>query len=139
MDEEKVWYEAGLAFECQECGCCCTGEPGYIWVSEEEILHLADRLGIDFEAFENRFVKKVGRRKSLIELPNGDCIFFDRFQRRCKVYEERPIQCRTWPFWSSNLENLEEWEKISRSCKGCNRGAVVPLEEIQKRKGLRKM
>lgn len=139
MEENKVWYEAGLAFTCQECGCCCTGEPGYIWVSSDEILRLADRMEMDFETFEDRFVKKVGRRKSLIELPNGDCIFFDRFHRRCQIYSQRPIQCRTWPFWSSNLATQEDWENTSRSCKGCNRGEIVPLEEIQRRVEMRKM
>ena len=132
--KKELWYQDGLAFECKECGCCCTGAPGYVWVTNLEIDTLAARLNMDADAFERRFVKKVGRKKSLIDLPNGDCILFDHIRRNCRVYEDRPIQCRTWPFWSSNLESEETWLRTSLQCPGCNRGAVIPLSEILERK-----
>ena len=31
------WYADGLRFECTQCGDCCSGEPGYVWVDEDEI------------------------------------------------------------------------------------------------------
>ncbi|MDO4575054.1 MAG: YkgJ family cysteine cluster protein [Planctomycetia bacterium] len=125
------WYSNGLKFTCRECGQCCTGEPGYVWVSDDEITTLAEYLGMEPAAFEDRFVRCVGHQKSLIEFPNGDCVFFDTFHQNCKVYALRPVQCRTWPFWDSNLESEEAWDETSRRCKGCNRGKRHTVEEIE--------
>ena len=43
---EKVWYEQGLRFTCTTCGNCCTGGPGYVWVTDEEVDRLAAHLGL---------------------------------------------------------------------------------------------
>lgn len=134
-----AWYDAGLQFECQECGGCCTGAPGYVWVSEDEIECLADRFGLTKEDFEAKFVREIGTRKSLIEFINGDCVFYDRFHTNCKIYRDRPVQCRTWPFWDCNLKDEAAWENASRGCKGCNRGKLYTVEEIEARKNEREM
>jgi uncharacterized protein len=130
---EKPWYSAGLRFECQACGGCCTGDPGYVWVDPEEIVALARALAFPKLDFEQRLVRTIGRKKSLREFPNGDCVIFDTEKRGCRAYEARPAQCRTWPFWASNLESLESWEDTALQCPGCNMGDVVPLEDIEKR------
>ena len=75
------WYRDGLAFSCTRCGACCTGAPGYVWVSPEEIDRLAEFRGETVEQFAAKFVRRVGDRYSLIEKPGGDCIFWDK-QRR---------------------------------------------------------
>jgi len=80
--------------------------------------------------FVRKFVRQVGVRKSLVELPNGDCVFFDRPSRRCRVYAHRPRQCRTWPFWESNLKTPEAWEQTCEVCPGCGQGELVPAESI---------
>ena len=41
MAEELPWYHEGLSFTCSQCGDCCTGAPGYVWVNNEEIAALA--------------------------------------------------------------------------------------------------
>ena len=38
---KKPWYADGLQFECTQCGDCCTGAPGYVWVNKSEIEALA--------------------------------------------------------------------------------------------------
>ncbi|MDO4551476.1 MAG: YkgJ family cysteine cluster protein [Planctomycetia bacterium] len=135
-DPAELWYRDGLKFECCGCGSCCTGSPGYVWVNEEEIDALAQHFQLSSAEFEEIYVRKVGRRKSLREFQNYDCVFFDRFFKNCKIYLLRPRQCRTWPFWNSNLETEDDWDTISRRCPGCNRGETIPLEEILKRKSL---
>jgi Fe-S-cluster containining protein len=127
----KPWYHEGLRFKCKGCGHCCTGEPGYVYVAKSEIEALAATLGLEVPQFEEAFVRPVGRRKSLIELPNGDCIFFDNVTRRCRVYQARPQQCRTWPFWESNLRTPGAWERACRACPGSGRGPLVPHERIE--------
>ena len=100
---ELPWYHEGLKFTCTQCGDCCTGAPGFVWVNQAEIDAMAAKLGLETDEFERRFVRKVGIRRSLTEYPDGDCILLDPQTRKCSVYEARPRQCRTWPFWDSNL------------------------------------
>lgn len=132
----EPWYRLGLKFGCTGCGDCCTGAPGYVWVTKAEIETLAAGLGVEVEEFERRYVRTVGIRKSLVELAGGDCVFFDPKSRKCGVYESRPRQCRTWPFWPSNLASPASWEATAERCPGCNRGRRVPLGKIQAQSGI---
>ena len=88
---------------CAACGGrCCTGESGNIFVTPAEIRALSEYLGIEESAFRQTFLEKKGYRFSLRERIVGvshDCIFFDREAGGCSVYEARPKQCRTFPFW----------------------------------------
>ncbi len=130
---EKPWYHEGLPFQCTGCGDCCTGAPGYVWLTEEETRALAEAGGVTPEQFEASFGRRIGRRRSLIEMPNGDCVFFDHVSRRCQIYLLRPRQCRTYPFWQSNVRTPATWQDACRACPGCGRGPLIPLEEIQAR------
>ncbi len=97
---------------CSKCdGNCCIGESGYIWVSPKEIKEIASFLKIDEEIFKKRFLIKVGYRYSIKEKPykNGfACIFFDK---GCSIYEVRPKQCRTFPFWDYFKTRVDELKK----------------------------
>jgi uncharacterized protein len=124
------WYNDGLSFQCTQCGDCCTGSPGYVWVANDEIAALAKHLAISVDEFERQFVRKVGVRKSLIEYENGDCVFFDNQARKCTVYEARPKQCRTWPFWESNIRSPAAWQQTCEVCPGSGVGKVYTVEEI---------
>ena len=130
--KEKRWYSEGLRFECTQCGKCCTGAPGFVWVSEEEIAAIAEALGEpDLEKFEQLFVRQVKDRKSLVEFPNGDCVFFDSQRRLCRVYDVRPRQCRTWPFWNSNIETPEQWERTCQECPGSGQGKLYDIGQLE--------
>jgi Fe-S-cluster containining protein len=129
--DQQPWYREGLRFECTQCGNCCSGEPGYVWVNAEEIAALAQAVGEDNrETFERKYVRRVGMRKSLVELPNGDCVFLDGPSRRCTVYAARPRQCRTWPFWDSNLRSVDTWQQTCDDCPGAGHGRLYQLEDI---------
>jgi uncharacterized protein len=127
----EPWYKDGLKFKCTGCGDCCTGAPGYVWVNQQEINALAERLDMESAAFEKKYVRKIGVRRSLVEYKNGDCVFFDGKTRKCTVYEQRPRQCRTWPFWNSNLRSPETWAETCESCPGSGKGKLYQLSEIQ--------
>lgn len=133
---KQPWYHEGLRFQCTGCGDCCTGEPGHVWVNQAEIEAMAALLEVPLAQFQERFVRLVGIRKSLIELDSGDCIFFDNKARSCRVYKVRPRQCRTWPFWVSNLRSREIWDDMAERCPGANRGALIPLEKIERQAGV---
>jgi len=128
--DEKPWFEKGLRFSCTGCGDCCTGAPGFVWVNREEIAALARRLNLEVAEFERRYVRKVGIRKSLIEYANGDCVFFDPGTRKCTVYEDRPRQCRTWPFWASNVATEEAWQQTCEVCPGSGTGKLHSAPQV---------
>jgi Fe-S-cluster containining protein len=124
------WYRDGLRFACTRCGACCTGAPGYVWVGVPEIDRLAAHLGLTRDEFSRRYVRGVAGRYSLVEKPGGDCTFWDA-TRGCTVYEARPEQCRTWPFWPDNVETPEDWSQVEAICPGAGRGPIHDLVTIQ--------
>jgi Fe-S-cluster containining protein len=124
------WYVDGLAFECTRCGNCCTGSPGHVWVSLPEVERLASRLSLTIDQFGSRYLRLVGSRLSLLESRRGDCVFWDAASG-CTVYDARPDQCRSWPFWHSHLADPESWQKVSEFCPGCNSGPSYDLVQIR--------
>lgn len=129
---ETPWYHDGLKFQCTQCGNCCTGPPGYVWVNAEEIEAIAQYRGEEPKQLVSQSVRAVGMRHSLRERPNGDCVFLDADTRRCTIYPVRPRQCRTWPFWQSNLRSPEAWAQTCQVCPGAGKGDFVPLEHIER-------
>ncbi|MCC9602088.1 YkgJ family cysteine cluster protein [Stieleria sp. JC731] len=125
------WYSEGLSFECTQCGLCCSGEPGYVWVDDSEIAAMAKQMQMELDDFESKFIRKVGADKSLREYPDGDCILLDPEKRTCLVYQARPIQCRTWPFWDSNLSSKKDWKETCEACPGAGKGKLYTFEQIE--------
>ena len=125
------WYQDGLNFTCTQCGNCCTGAPGVVWVTEEEIRQIAEFRGKTVGETRLLDTRLVGGRVSLREYANGDCVYFDGATRRCTVYPVRPMQCRTWPFWNSNLESPADWKSIQSVCPGAGQGTFFSLEQIE--------
>lgn len=135
--------EPGLRFACTMCGRCCTGPEGFVLVNDAEVSALAARLGVADDQFVARFTHMTGRGRSLTERPTehgNDCVFLDRMsvpgKAVCGVYEDRPRQCRTWPFWRSTLMSPDAWDRASRTCPGINTGALVRPEEIRIRRAV---
>jgi len=129
---ELVWYHAGLRFECTQCGGCCSGDPGVVWVDQEELKSIAQFTGLTETELRLRHTRSEGKQVTLTERPNGDCTFLDKETRGCTIYSVRPKQCRTWPFWNSNLQSPDAWDETKRACPGAGKGKLVPLEEIQR-------
>lgn len=137
---EQPWYHAGLQFTCTQCGDCCTGAPGYVWVNNEEIAAIAAVvMPDDPEKFEELYVRKVGVRKSLKEFPDGACVFFDTEKRNCTVYSARPRQCKTWPFWDSNLRSPSTWKQACEACPGSGEGKLHQLGQIEEQRKIVKV
>ena len=99
--------------KCESCeGNCCIGESGYIWIKKEEQKKLATFLDISKTNLIENYLIKVDYKYSIKEKQIGEnnfaCIFFDLEQKRCSVYDARPSQCRTFPFWEYFKNNIKE-------------------------------
>jgi Fe-S-cluster containining protein len=120
--DDAPWFSEGLQFSCQPgCRRCCGGSPGFVWVSEEEIARIAAHMKLSVKDFELSYIREMpSGRKSIRELRNYDCILLD--EKGCSVYEARPQQCRTYPFWPELLDTQESWESETKRCPGINVG-----------------
>jgi len=129
----EPFYSKGLHFECQKCGYCCRYEPGYVFLSEEELSHLMEKTGLNREEFVSAFCKiadfGIEKRLSLREKENNDCVFWN--EQGCSVYEARPLQCRSYPFWPMIVENEKSWEEEKQYCPGLDKGRLHNREEIE--------
>lgn len=132
MGINRPFYENGLDFSCRkDCSKCCGGSPGYVFMTEEEISRLHQRLGIDRDTFLLNYTKTVGDRISLLDVEedNWNCILLK--EGRCSVYEDRPLQCRTFPFWPQNIISEGEWKETAEECPGIGEGRHYTMEEIE--------
>ena len=117
--QDAPWYDGGLGFSCTACGACCKrhGDAGYVYVREEEVEAIAAHLGMERSRFfEEYCVLDQGWITFKPDLPQ--CAFLGP-DRRCTIYEVRPVQCRTWPFWEINLAFPGAWkENVTSVCPG---------------------
>ncbi len=138
------WFdEDPVRFECTLCGNCCTGPSGFILFSREEGERIARRLGISYADFYERYTHDTpaGRsfRETRFNARDGsvlhDCVFLDRESKpgvlACSLYEDRPTQCRTFPFWPEHMGSRRSWRLLGKSCEGIGRGNFIPASEIR--------
>jgi Fe-S-cluster containining protein len=128
----QVWYQDGLHFRCTRCGNCCTGAPGYVWVTDEELAAIAAFRHEPVDEVAGLHTRLVRKRRTLREKVNGDCVYYEQ-EAGCTIYPVRPRQCRTWPFWESNVVTPEQWEATCEVCPGAGHGDLIPVEEITRR------
>ena len=125
------WWKNGVQFQCQGSGRCCVsrGQYGYVYMTLSDRRRMAKALGLTTAAFTRKHcTKKDGW--VYLNSPDQSCQFLDG--KRCGIYEGRPTQCRTWPFWPENM-SAKAWAKeVASYCPGVGKGPIVSAEEIQK-------
>jgi len=104
---------------CESCqGKCCTGESGYIYVNKTEIENISTLLDMPIKEFVNQYLFKKMYKYSIKEVVyNGsyECVFYDRESNGCTIYDARPTQCKTFPFWDYYKTRVEE---LKLECEG---------------------
>ena len=132
LKEDKFWKD-GILFQCQGSGKCCTsrGEFGYVYLTPDDRQLMAGHLGLSQAEFESQHCERtatVWHLKEIKERP--DCQFL-KDKNRCSVYEARPMQCRTWPFWPEMM-NAKSWSsEVVAFCPGIGKGPTISLAEIE--------
>jgi hypothetical protein len=104
-------------------------------VTRPEIEIIADFLKMAVGQFRQKYLRRMGLRTTIIEhQTTKDCIFLQAGAdgKQCAIYSVRPCQCRSWPFWASNLASPGDWNKAAQKCPGINRGRLYSFEEIKK-------
>ncbi len=130
-----MWYKKGLYFKClKNCAKCCSGFPGYVWLTNDDIKNISKKLKISKKDFLKKYTRNVKNKISLIEnLKNYDCPFLK--DKKCQIYEVRPNQCKTFPFWKNILKSRQSWDAERFNCPGINdtTGKLYSNDEINKK------
>ena len=130
---ESFWAD-GLRFFCTQCSRCCRHDAGYVFLSRLDLSRLIAFVGECEADFIDRYCIWVpfgqGAHLSLREQANHDCVFWR--DGGCQVYDGRPFQCRSYPFWRNTLERREYWESEANECPGIGIGRRVSAFEIEK-------
>jgi len=98
LSDSKVQVEPIIA--CFRCGICCTEYQVNLSLAEGQ--RIADRLGLVWEEFLNRYVDKSwpGIKNFLLRKHNGACVFLERMEgskvTRCRIHAFRPSSCMDW-------------------------------------------
>jgi len=126
----KPWYADGIRFECQRSTKCCVnhGEYAYVYLSRDDETRLAAHFGLERKKFRNRYTETLDGRR-IIRFAAGACAFL--VDQGCSVYEARPVQCATWPFWPENLDEKVWREEIAPFCPGVGQGKLWSQADIE--------
>lgn len=129
---KSKWYSEGIRFECQGSGKCCSsrGEYGFVYLTKDDVLAASKALRMKPAKFIEEHCQYDEGQLCLKDDPaSPDCIFLDG--NRCDIYEGRPMQCRTWPFWPEVM-NAKSWSKnVQEFCPGVDKGRLYSQEEIE--------
>ncbi|MBL7006993.1 MAG: YkgJ family cysteine cluster protein [Spirochaetia bacterium] len=127
------FYQNGLKFSCKECGYCCREEPGYVFLSNNDLQNLQTYFSLSRTALIETYcrVVEMGNFKmlSLKENMSNDCILLSN--NGCQVYAARPLQCRSYPFWASLMDDRDIWIEEGKSCPGIGQGKLYSADEIE--------
>jgi hypothetical protein len=131
------WYAEGLRFTClPDCGKCCTrhGEYDFVYLDPDDVVRLAAHLDLDGESFlEKHAAEDDGY--VILRMDGPSCPFLRG--TACSVYEARPTQCRTFPFWRENVRSRTAWERLRDFCPGIGEGdlhGVATIRSVAARK-----
>jgi len=132
---DSSFYKDGLSFKCTGCGGCCQMD-GEVWLDSNEFLSLTTKLGLPAEDVLDIYVDEIiagwvklknsapttiaaaSSNKDLLVSPNiatndmiiEQCIFLEKDTKRCTIYESRPVQCRTYPYWPTIIAYADTWK-----------------------------
>lgn len=130
---DKPWWSEGVRFQCQGSGQCCIsrGEYGFVFLTLQDRRNLALKVGLSTLAFTRKYCTKLGPAYHLKEDPaRPECMFLEK-KNRCSVYEARPVQCRTWPWWPETM-GAKAWKKeVAGYCPGVGKGPLRSADEIR--------
>ncbi|MFC1497627.1 YkgJ family cysteine cluster protein [Verrucomicrobiota bacterium] len=101
-------------FECVNCGKCCS-DDGHVYLTTADRVKLAEHLDVSVTQFTRKYCAKTHGEYHLKE-PDNDCCFLK--ENRCVIYDCRPEQCRTWPFWEENFYRGKLKKGAVSYCKG---------------------
>jgi Fe-S-cluster containining protein len=125
---KERFYAQGLHFECTGCGACCKLGGGFVYPSLEDVGFAAKHMGLSITNFTETYME-IHEGQYVFKNKGDNCIFYG--ENGCTIYEGRPTQCRTYPFWKANLKSSYRWKMIEEECEGVGQGKLYSFVEIE--------
>lgn len=123
------FYKQGLKFTCTTCGECCKLPGGRVELKISEAENISAFLQRTMDEFLERFCTVEESGIYLKDNAEQHCIFLEN--TTCAIYQVRPLQCRTFPFWPENLKSPYRWKQLRSFCQGVDRGNFHTAEQIE--------
>ena len=107
-------HTKNLKFKCAQCKNCCCLEGGVVLLSKADLEKLCKWAELTEEQFRKVYCRKLENANGktylcLKDKNKTECIFWNK-EKGCEAYNARPVQCRTYPFWTKILESKSSWE-----------------------------
>jgi Fe-S-cluster containining protein len=141
LETLEVEYDPTFKFKClEDCGKCCYELE--IPVRDEDIARI-EELGysawefVDYNKMFYRGDKFLGYaiKKNPV---TDECVFLDPETKKCKIYRDRPLACRLYPFvFVKHGETMEIYIRMDFFCPGVNHpeGEEITAEFILREYG----
>ncbi len=97
-----------------------------MYLTEEDIVNLAEFLGLTAAAFEKRYVYRTRNLRRLRVPRYAQCEFLK--EGGCSVHPAKPLQCAAFPLWPELVGSKREWKKAGKHCPGIGKGPLVQIE-----------
>jgi len=110
------------------CTRCCS-EPGFVYLTEADLVRAAAHLGMAPAEFEAQYVYRT-RHLLRLRKPRGvQCPFLR--ETGCALHPDKPTQCRVFPLWPEVIEDAS----VARYCPGIGRGRAISREKMRRAAG----
>ena len=125
---------AEYRFTCVDgCTTCCR-RPGTVTLTREDVVRIAQYLGMSIRRFEKKYTDRVDGFSCLrLQGEEHTCPFLGGDDQRgwCRVHAAKPTQCATYPFWPHIAASDASWRQEAHSCPGIGQGQVVSIDLVQ--------
>ena len=119
-EEVEFYYPSGVHWNCIRCGACC----GDVDKRERMIRLLAKDLDRIEEVTDEEFFEEWGEGSfsGLMLKNDGKCVFLG--EEGCRIYDNRALLCRMYPFWLERQEGLFVFG-VYADCPGQGKGSLL--------------
>lgn len=118
-----------MRFQCQPgCVKCCE-EKGFVYLSENDVVRIAEFLQMNVAEFEQHYLYRTKNQRRLRNAKNTQCPFLA--ESGCTIHPVKPAQCAAFPIWPEIVESSKELAKTARRCPGIGKGRELSKLHIQ--------
>lgn len=119
---KKMLGDKEFDFKCTACGSCCKG-AGIIYFLPHELNRIVEFLNLAEDKAYSLKKRIISSRSNGYYLYDSeeDCLFLGS-DGLCSIYEVRPVQCRSYPFWPSLFQSRKTFQALKKESNGVMTG-----------------